>query len=168
MACRDPGGAKCAGTQTASAAGVMALSRVFFRTSCAGDQKASLASLSSYLCQFRHLEGSLAWGPSLLFRHQEHRGAPLVGVLLCRMAHQSLKGALVGSYSIVQCVRRLMGQPLYCSAADAGVWRERGLVMAPPPTRDSAVLPCLHGCLAFLHWHFPPQSPPSHPLYLSL
>ena len=36
--------------------------------------------------------------------------------------------------------------------------------MAPPPKRDSAVSPCFHGCLAFLHQHFPPQSPPSHPL----
>ena len=58
-----------------------------------GDQKASLASLSSYLSQFRHLEGSLAWGPSLLFGHQAEREPPLVEVLLCRMAHQSLKGA---------------------------------------------------------------------------
>ena len=33
----------------------------------AGDQKASLASLSPYPRPFRHLEGSLAWGPSLLF-----------------------------------------------------------------------------------------------------
>ena len=32
----------------------------FFEPLVAGDQKASLASLSSYLCQFRHLEGSLA------------------------------------------------------------------------------------------------------------
>ena len=40
--------------------------------------------------------------------------------------------------------------------------------MAPPPTRDSAVLPCIYGCLAFLYRHFPPQSPPSHPLYPSL
>ena len=38
------------------------------------------------------------------------------------------------------------------------------MVMAPPPTCDSAVSPCFHGCLAFLHRHFPPQSPPSHPL----
>ena len=38
------------------------------------------------------------------------------------------------------------------------------LVMAPPPMHDSAVSPCFHGCLAFLHRHFPPQSPPSHPL----
>ena len=32
----------------------------------------------------------------------------------------------MGSYSVVQCIRCLMGQPLYCSAADAGMWRERG------------------------------------------
>ena len=40
--------------------------------------------------------------------------------------------------------------------------------MAPPPTHDSAVSPCFHGCPAFLHRHFPPQSPPSHPLDWSL
>ena len=38
------------------------------------------------------------------------------------------------------------------------------MVMAPLPTRDSAVSPYFHGCLAFLRMHFPPQSPPSHPL----
>ena len=32
----------------------------------------------------------------------------------------------LGSYSVVHCVRRLMGQRLYCSAADSGVWGERG------------------------------------------
>ena len=42
------------------------------------------------------------------------------------------------------------------------------MVMAPPATRDLAVSPCFHGCLAFLHRHFPPQSPPSHPLHKSL
>ena len=42
------------------------------------------------------------------------------------------------------------------------------MVMAPPPMHDSAVSPCFHGCLAFLHRHFPPQSPPSHPFNLSL
>ena len=42
------------------------------------------------------------------------------------------------------------------------------MVMAPSPTRDSAVPPCFHGCPAFLHRHFPPQSPPSPPLDLSL
>ena len=47
-------------------------------------------------------------------------------VLLCRSACQSLKGApWMGSCSVVQCLRCLMGQPLYCSAADAGLWGER-------------------------------------------
>ena len=40
--------------------------------------------------------------------------------------------------------------------------------MAPPTMCDSAVLSYFHGCPAFLHRHFPPQSPPSHPLHLSL
>ena len=64
MACGDPSGAKCAGTRTASAAGGVALSESFFKPLIAGNQK---ASLSPQLCPFRHLEGSLAWGPSLLF-----------------------------------------------------------------------------------------------------
>ena len=52
--------------------------------------------------------------------HQAHRGAP------CRPAHQALKRApWVGPYSVVQCVRHLMGQPFYCSAADVGMCRER-------------------------------------------
>ena len=42
------------------------------------------------------------------------------------------------------------------------------MVVTPPPTRDSAVSPCFHLCLAFPHRHFPPQSPPSHPLDPSL
>ena len=40
--------------------------------------------------------------------------------------------------------------------------------MAPPPMCDSAVLPCFHDFLAFLHQHFPPRSPTSHPLNLFL
>ena len=53
--------------------------------------------------------------------------------------------------------------------APFGMWGERGAtVMAPPPMRDPVVSPCFHGCLAFLHRHFPPQSPPSHPLCPSL
>ena len=36
-----------------------------FEPLVAGDQMASLANLSPQLCPFRHLEDSLAWGPSL-------------------------------------------------------------------------------------------------------
>ena len=42
------------------------------------------------------------------------------------------------------------------------------MVMAPPPTCDSAASPCFHGCPIFLYRHFPSQSPPSHPLDPSL
>ena len=100
---------------------------------------------------------------------QAHRGAPLTGVLLCRSACQALKGApWVGSYSPFQCARHLMGQPLYCSAADAGMWGEGGSGDGSTPTRDSAVPLCFGGCLAFLHWHFPPGSPPSNSLNPSI
>ena len=61
-----------------------------------------------------------------------------------------------------------MGRPLYCSVADAGVWEERGYGDGSTPVCDSAVLSCFHGCQAFLHRPFPPQSPPSHPRDLSL
>ena len=93
MACRDLGSAKCAGTQTASAAGVMALPESFLEPLVAGDQMASLASLSPWLHLFRHLEGSLAWGPSLLFSTSGTLRGTLGGVLLCGSVHQSLKGA---------------------------------------------------------------------------
>ena len=36
--------------------------------------------------------------------------------------------------------------------------------MVPLPTHDSAILPCLHGCLIFLDRRFPPRSPPPCPL----
>ena len=50
----------------------------------------------------------------------------------------------MGSYSVVQCVRRLMGQPLYYSAANAGMWGERGYGYVPgattgDPTHDKVM-----------------------------
>ena len=104
MACGDSGGAKCVGTRTASAIGVMVLSESFFQPLVAGDQKASLAILSPTLPvqALRRLPclGSFSVVPRI--RHIE--GAPLAGVLLCRSVHQALKGApWVGSYSVVQC-----------------------------------------------------------------
>ena len=85
------------------------------------------------------------------------------GVLLCCSAHQALKGApWLGSYCVVRCVRRFDGPASVSSAANASMWDREAMVMAPPTTCDLAVMPCFHGCLAFLHWHFPPQSPSSH------
>ena len=67
-----------------------------------------------------------------------------------------------------------MGQPLYCSAADAGdagLWRKRGYgddSTCNARLSSIALLLWLPGCLAFLHRHFPPRSPPSCPLHTSL
>ena len=83
MVCVDSGGAKCAGTRTASAAGVMTLSESFFEPLVASDQKASLASLSLSLHSFRHIEGSLRWGPYLfLSTSGTQRGPPGLGPTL--------------------------------------------------------------------------------------
>ena len=50
----------------------------------------------------------------------------MAGILLCRSVRQAFKvEPWMGSYSVLQCVKHLMGQRLYCSAADAGVWIER-------------------------------------------
>ena len=137
LACGDPGGAKCAGTRTASAAGVMALSGSFIEPLVAGGQKASSASLllpGVFLC---------------CSERQAHRGAPLAGALLCRSACHVFDGRL----SLVQLLM------LACVVRKA-------MVMALPAMWDSAVSPCFHGCPAFLRRQFPPQSPhiPSIPL----
>ena len=57
-----------------------------------------------------------------------------------------------------------MGQPLYLQLPMLACGEREAMVMATPHTHDSALLPCFHGCPAFLHRHFPSQSPPSHPL----
>ena len=101
--------------------------------------------------------------------HQAHREGPLIGVLLSRSAHQALKrDILVGSYSVVHgsgvwwaSLSVVQLRMLVCGKREA-------MVMAVPPMRDSAVSPCFHGCLVFLHQHFPPRSPLSHPLNPSL
>ena len=46
--------------------------------------------------------------------------------------------------------------------------KRQAMVMAPPTMHDSIVSPCFHGCPAFCHMHFPPQSSSSHLLDLSL
>ena len=92
----------------------------------------------------------------------------------------------LGFYSVDWHIRHLKGHPgwvLLCGSVcrvfdgpgsllfSCQCWRVVGreaMVTAPPPPHDSAVSPCFHGCPAFLHRHFPPQSLPSHPLNPSL
>ena len=83
-----PGGAKCAGTQTASAIGVIGPIRVFFKTLIAGDQKAfslvfiappvhtftGLPCLGSFsvVGHVRHIEGSPWLGSYSVVWHMSH------------------------------------------------------------------------------------------------
>ena len=92
----------------------------------------------------------------------------------------------MGSYAIVWRISHLKGPPEWGPTPYfnvSGVWQaslsivqlpvlacgeREAMVTAPPSTHDSAVLPCFHGCLAFLLRHFAQQSPPSYPLDPSL
>ena len=84
--------------------------------------------------------------------HQAHGGAPLAGLLLCSSGHQACDGPASLLFS--------------CQCWPCG--ERGGMVIAPPPMHDLAVSLFFHGCLAFLHWHFPSQFPPSPPLSQSL
>ena len=100
---------------------------------------------------------------------------------------QELRGLpFLGSFSVVWHVRHIAGPPGWgptlwvrasgFSSASLSVVQlpmlacgeREAMVMAPPPTHDSAASPHFHGYLAFLHRHLPPQSPLSHPLDPSL
>ena len=78
MGLGDPGGAKCTRTSTASAAGVMALSESFLKPLAAGDQKASLTSLSPLAPLIQALRGLPCLGSSsvvwCLWRLKQHPG----------------------------------------------------------------------------------------------
>ena len=169
MVCGDPGGTKCAGTQDASAAGLMALSESFFQASCSWQSEGLFGQTFSVALPIQALRGlpclgsfSVVW----CVRHME--GPPCLGSYSVDRCQALNWAPWVGSYFVVHGIRDLMGQPLYCSAANAGMWEERGYGDGSTPTRDSAVSLCFHDCLAFLNRHFPPQSPPSHFLNPSL
>ena len=123
--------------------------RVFFRSSSSWLSEGLFGQSFSIAPSIQAFRGLPCLGSFCCLAHQVHRWGPWAWVLLCRTAHQSLKGAhWVGSYSVVQGVSCLTGQPLYCSAADAGVCGEwEAMVVAVSPMHDSAVSPCFHGCL---------------------
>ena len=75
MACGDPGGTKCAGTWTASLAGVMVLSESFFEPFVAGNQKASGQSLSVAL-PIHALRGLPCLGSFSVVRDVKHIEGP--------------------------------------------------------------------------------------------
>ena len=103
LACGDPGRTTCAGTRSASTAGNVA--RVFYRASCSWQS-----------------EGLFGKSFSIAPPIKELRGLPCLGSFSAVWHIRHIEGSpWLGSYSGVQCIRRLMGQRLYCSAADAGM-----------------------------------------------
>ena len=70
------------------------------------------------------------------------------------------KGHLGEVLLCIQCVRHLTASLSIVQLPMLACGEGKAMEMAPPP--------CFQDCLAFLHRHFPPQPPPSHPLYLSL
>ena len=109
------------------------------------------------------------------------------GVLLRCLVHQAHRGAPgAGSYSVDWSLRHLkehLGGVLPCSSARQAfegpasplflyrcwpVPTREAMVMSPPATAGFSSIALLPWCLAFFHRHFPPRSPPSHPLDPSL
>ena len=68
------------------------------------------------------------------------------------------KGHPSSSFSVAWCNRRSKGHPLWDLSLLINCWQQHvvreAIVMAPPPVCDSAVLPSLHGSLAFFQRHF--------------
>ena len=168
LALRDPGGAKCAGTRSASAAGVMALSESFFWASCSWQSEGLFGqsfSIAPPIQAFRRLPCLGSFSVVWCIRH---RGAPLAGVLLCRLVCQALKGAPGWGlilYSNVSGLWWASHSIVHLLTVACG--KREAMVMAPPPPCDSAVSTCFHGCQAFLHRHFPPNLLPHIPLSIS-
>ena len=112
---------------------------------------------------------------------QALRGLPCLGSFSVVQWVRHIDGPLhprpqLRPYSVDQCIRHLKGRPGWGPTIEfraSGVWwaslsivqqqmlavrRDSGFGDGSTPTRDSAVSPCFHGCLAFLQRHFP-QSP---------
>ena len=129
--------------------------RVFFQASCSwwSEDLFGQSFSTALLC-------SGTWGipclRSSVWRIRHIEGAPWLESY-SEIVRQSLQGASwTGSCSVVQCIRRLIGQPLYCSAADAGVWREGGC--------GDGFTPCAWlSSITLLPWlpSFPPQAFPT-------
>ena len=113
---------------------------------------------------------------------QALRGLPCLGSFSVVQHVRHIEGTpWMGSYSVDWHIRNLKEHPgwsptlkfsawgvwwarLYFSAANAGVWGERGYGGGSTPYAWLSSIPLFHGCLVFLHRHFPSRSPPSDPL----
>ena len=95
MACGDLGGAKCAGTQTASATGVMALS--VFSTSCHWRSEGLFGQFFSIVPHIQALRGLPCLGSfSVVWCLKHIEGLPWLGSYSVARASGTEKGTLGG------------------------------------------------------------------------
>ena len=137
--------AECAGTRTASTTGVTVLSESSLQPLVAGNQKVCLAGLCRSAHSVTHgpLPGVVLYCSALRHLKEDPGWGPTL-----RSAPQACDGPASVSSS--------------CQRWRVGGERLRGWLHPLP--RDPTALPCFRGRPAFLRRHFPPQSPPSHPL----
>ena len=146
------------------------LIRVFFWASCSWPSEGLFGQSFSIAPPVHTLRGIPCLRSFSVVWRIRHIEGLVAAVLLCSLVHQSLKGApWVGSYSVVQCVRCLMGQPLQLFTCQCWcVGRERlWWWLHPLRMTQQYCLPSM-AARPFFHRHFPPWSPPSYPLNLSL
>ena len=111
--------------------------RVFFKASGSWGSEGLFGQSFSVALPIQALRRLPCLGSSVVQCVRHIQGPPLAGVLLCSLACQALKGApWVRSYAIVQCIRPLMDQSLYCSAALLACEVRNVMVMAPPSLCD--------------------------------
>ena len=115
--------------------------RVFFQVSCSWRSEGLFGQSFSAAPPVQALRGLPCLESfSVVWHIRNIEGYPWLGSYSVDQACQALKGALwVVFYSVVRC---LMSQPLYCSAANAGMWGERGYGDGSTASCDSAVSPC--------------------------
>ena len=82
----------------------------FFRASCSWWSEDLFGQSSSVVLSIQALGGLPCLGSFSIVRHFRHKEGP----------------PWLGSYFVVHCVWCFMGQLLDCSAANAGLWGERG------------------------------------------
>ena len=110
-------------------------------------------------------EGLFGLSISIALPVHAFKGLPWLGSFSVALPIRPLKGPTDWSPTLLFRMSAAWRASLFIVQLPVLACEEReAIVMATPPTYDSEVSLCLYDCLFFLHRHFPPQSPPSHPL----
>ena len=115
----------------------------FFRASCSWWSEGLFGQASSVVLPIQALGGLPCLGSFSIVWHIRHKEGP----------------PWLGSYFVVHCVWCLMGQLLYCSAADTGLWGKRGYSDGSTPYTLLSSIPLLPWLPRSLPQAFPTTIP---------